>query len=69
MGSKEPLSGSKKIILGQEILENVWVLQLKKKNPTVQGLLGPPVAPLACGAPRKILGCHPLSTALSIMEV
>ena len=37
---------------------------IEKKILTVQGLLEPPGAPLACEAPRKILGCHPLSTAL-----
>ena len=38
---------------------------IEKKIHIVQGLLGPPGAPLGLWAPRKILGCHPLSTRLA----
>ena len=37
---------------------------IEKKFLLYRASWGPPGPPLACGAPRKILGCHPLSTAL-----
>ena len=38
---------------------------IEKKFLLYRASWGPPGPPLACGAPRKILGCHPLSTALA----
>ena len=38
---------------------------IEKKFLLYRATWGAPGPPLACGAPRKILGCHPLSTALT----